>query len=188
MKDFIRIITIAVVIMSCTESGNIGPMGPVGPRGPQGPEGAPGESGYVFEYSNINFTAPDYAVVLPHPEGFEGLASDVAIVYLLWDVLEVDGGTLDVWRPLPQTIITEDGLLLYNFDFTAFDVRLFLEANYPLDLLTAIDTDEWIARVVIVPGEFWGSGRVDFSDYHEVSEALGLPDLDTDLSGAIKRR
>ncbi len=44
--------------------------GPVGPRGAQGPQGIPGESGYAFEYTNVNFTAPGFEVFLPFPPGF----------------------------------------------------------------------------------------------------------------------
>ena len=77
--------------------------------------------------------------------------------------------------------------LQYNFDFTAFDVRLFLEANYSLDFLTAIDTDEWVVRVVVVPGDFWSGGRLDVTNYHEISKVLKLPDLDS-YKKAITRR
>ena len=168
-------LSIFALFSSCVDEGPIGPMGPQGPQGPAGNDGAPGESGYVFEYEDINFTASnDYAVLLEYPNDFEGLDSDVALVYFLWAV--DDSGT-EIWRQLPQTIFTEFGILQYNFDFTKFDVNLFLDADFNLDFLGAGDTDSWVARVVIVPGDFWNSGRIDFSDYHQVKEALGLPDL-----------
>jgi len=168
-----------IAFSSCTvNDGDIGPPGPRGPQGPEGPVGAPGEEGYVFEYEAINFTAPDYEVFLTYPEDFEPLASDVAVAYLLWGVDEDTGE--EIWRQLPQTIITEDGLLQYNFDFTTIDVRLFLDANYSLDILTAIDTDDWVARIVVVPAQYWETGRVDFSDYNEVKKMLGLPDISID--------
>lgn len=157
---------------ACSGSSEPGPPGPAGPQGPVGPKGADGESGYVFEWEGIDFTGPDYEVVLPYPDNFEGLDSDVALVYFLWGV--TDNGT-EIWRQLPQMIVTADGMLGYNFDFTKYDVRLFLQAEFPLDWLTAPDTDDWIARVVVVPGDFWNSGRIDFTDYKEVEKALGLP-------------
>jgi hypothetical protein len=45
-------------------------------------------------------------------------------------------------------------------------------------LLEPIDTDDWIVRLVIVPGNIWG-GRtsIDHTDYNAVKEAYGLPDL-----------
>jgi len=175
-----------LIITSCIETTSIGPQGPQGPVGPVGPTGAPGESGFVFEFTNVNFTAPAYDVILSYPTDFQPLASDVALVYLLWEVQVIDGADVEIWRQLPQTVFTDYGTLLYNFDHTPFDVRLFLDANFPLDFLTAIDTDQWIARVVVVPGNFWNSGRLDFSDYNTVKNALGLPDLPT--HSAIPRR
>jgi hypothetical protein len=168
--------------------GDQGPEGPAGPTGPRGPEGPAGESGYVFEYENVDFTGPDYEVFLNYPNDFEGLASDVALVYFLWGVDNVGGQDLEIWRQLPQTSILPEGTLVYNFDFTLQDVRLFLQADFLLDQLTAIDTDDWIVRIVIVPGSFWASNRVgDYMEYNNLKEALGLPDLPAH-ENVIKRR
>lgn len=164
---------------ACANDGPPGPPGPRGPEGPAGPEGAPGENGYVFEYENINFTEPDYHTFLPYPNNFEMYNSDVVLVYLWYGIEEVDGEEVEIWRQLPHVeFVDPDGILQYHFDFTTKDVRLFLNANFDLALLDASYTDQWIARVVIVPGEFWDSGRIDFSDYYAVKKALGLPELD----------
>jgi hypothetical protein len=90
----------------------------------------------------------------------------------------VDGEDLEVWRQLSQTIIDQRGSLIYNYDFTKNDVRLFLEATFNLDDLEAIDTDNWIARVVVVPGDFWASSRLKgLIEYNELIDALNLPEL-----------
>ena len=187
MKNLILVIGSFILLTSCTDNGNIGPRGPAGLPGPEGAVGAAGESGYVFEYSNINFTAPDYAAILAYPDDFEGLVSDVALAYLLWDVQEIGSELIDVWRPLPQTVFTENGTLQYNFDFTAFDVRLFLDSNFSLDLLTAFDTDEWVVRVVVVPGDFLSGGRLDVSDYYELAETLKLPEIGVHKKAIVRR-
>jgi hypothetical protein len=172
------IIVMLTVASSCT-SDEPGPVGPMGPQGDQGPQGPKGDSGFVFEYENVNFTAPDYEVFLPFPSNFESLSSDVALVYFLWDVVQINGVATEVWRQIPQSILLEPGLLQYNFDFTVADVRLFLDATFDLSLLGAIDTDDWVVRVVIVPGDFWNSSRMAQGElpYEEVKEMLGLPDL-----------
>lgn len=181
---YIAITSISLLFYGCSNEGPVGPTGPEGPRGPEGPQGPAGESGFVFEYENIDFTGPDYEVFLNYPNDFEGLASDVALVYLLWGVDQ----DLEIWRPLPQTTILPEGTLVYNYDFTLQDVRLFLQADFSLDQLTAIDTDDWIARIVIVPGEFWASNRIGGQiDYEVVKEAFGLPDLQTHQN-VIERR
>lgn len=182
------LIAIATFALSCTTE-VIGPVGPQGPQGPQGPEGVPGENAYVFEYSDVDFLAANnFEVYLDYPADFEGLDSDVALVYLLWDVVtDGDGNPLEVWRQVPQSLLTSNGLLMYNFDFSKVDVHLFLAAEFDLNLLEPIDTDDWIVRVVVVPGQFWGGrSNVDHSDYHAVAEAYGLPEFD--IHDAITRR
>jgi hypothetical protein len=180
MKTIINALIIMIVsgLSSCI-SDNVGPTGQTGPQGNDGPKGDKGDSGFVFEYEQLNFTGPDYELFLPFPDDFESLSSDVALVYLLWDVVEVDGVDTEVWRQIPQNILTNEGILQYNFDFTLVDVRLFMEAEFDLALLGAADTDNWVARVVIVPGDFWNSARMMSGEihYNEVKEMLGLPEL-----------
>lgn len=172
------LILFIVSVSSCIVDGPMGPPGPQGPQGPTGPQGAAGENGYVFEYENVNFTSPNYEVFLNYPDGFEGLPSDVALVYFLWDVQTIDGEEVEVWRQIPQILFTDYGTLQYSFDFTLFDVRLFMDGNFSLDLLGASYTDQWIVRVVIVPGDFVNGRSIDYSDYNKVKEALGLPEIE----------
>jgi hypothetical protein len=69
------------------------------------------------------------------------------------------------------------------------DVRLFMDAEFDLDQLGAIDTDDWVVRLVVVPGDFWDSSRITSKEipYDELAESLGLPDL-TIPKTTIKRR
>lgn len=187
MKTIISVLTVLIMagMFSCISD----TVGPQGPTGPQGEQGLQGESGFVFEFEDVDFTGPEYEVYLPYPDDFESLSSDVALTYLLWDVVDVDGVDTEVWRQIPQTILTDDGILQYNFDFTLSDVRLFIEGEFDLDLLGAADTDDWVVRVVIVPGDFWSSSRLAAGDipYEDIKEMLGLPELTTPDT-SIKRR
>jgi hypothetical protein len=178
-KAFLLLSIVSLLFfISCNDTA-VGPSGPVGSQGPtgldglDGLDGLAGETSYIFEYDNINFTAPNYEVFLAYPSEFDGLGSDVALIYLLWGEEEVDGDVLEIWRLLPQTILFTDGTLQYNYDFTKNDARLFLGANFPLDELSAMDTDQWVARVVVIPGEFFNA-RLDFANYREIEKALGL--------------
>ena len=176
-RIFTPAILLIIICLAC-DSNNVGPQGPRGPQGPAGIQGEPGEIGYVFEYENIDFEADNYEFILPLPSDFETFASDVILVYLLWGIETIDGVDFDIWRPLPQTVFVPDqGTLVYNFDFIQNDVRLFLSSDFPLDSLTDTDTDDWIARVVVVPAEFWNSSRINFNKYDEVATAMGLTEM-----------
>jgi len=140
--------------------------------GVPGPPGADGEESYVFEYE-FSFIAPEYSVLLNLPNNFTMLDSDVMLVYLLWEIM--DDGT-EIWRLLPQTLYLTDGIVSYNYDFTKFDASVFMDGTVDLDGLGANFTDNWIARVVVVPGQFTGRSTIDYSDYDAVKELYGLSD------------
>lgn len=163
-----------------------GVEGPPGIPGRDGLDGLDGEEAYVFEYT-ADFRAPDYSALLELPSSFAMQVSDVALVYLLWEVL--DDGT-EIWRPLPMSLFTADGLLQYSFDHSIFDVSVFLDAEFPLNFLGPDLTDNWIVRVVIVPGQFGTNGRwkapVNYEDYHEVKTYYQLPPTTLALPGYTK--
>ena len=169
--------TLATMLFSCDEEFGSGPRGP---QGPEGPEGTKGESAYLFEYSNVSFTAPEFEVYLDYPFDFEGLDGDMHLVYFLWDIQEDENGDpLDIWRLLPQTILTDGGMLQYNYDASRIDTRLFMDAEFDLESLGAIDTDNWVVRIVVIPNTNWNARiAVDFTDYRTTEEAYGLPQLE----------
>ncbi len=174
----ILLISTGSFLQSCLE----GPTGPPGPRGSDGLDGLDGEEAYVFEYE-LDFVGPDYSALLELPSNFEPLPSDMILVYFLWGN---DNGE-DIWRLLPQTLITDSGLLQYNFDFTRYNVVTFLDAEFPLSQLGADYTDNWIARVVVVPGQFGGRVDVDFSDYNDVVDFYGISSEQTKAENYISR-
>lgn len=166
MKRLYILFFIALFGLSSCYHGE-GPRGPRGYDGRDGIDGLNGEESFVFEYE-FSLTAPDYSQLLLLPDDFTMLDSDVMLVYFLWGV--EDG--VEIWRSLPQTLYFTDGMLAYNYDFTKFDARVFLDGTVNLDGLGADLTDNWIARVVVVPAQF--SGRIDYSDYNTVKEYFNL--------------
>lgn len=166
-KLYILLSIVAMVSFGCQEY----VPGPEGRPGYNGLDGINGEESYTFEYE-VSFIAPDYSAVLELPSHFTMLESDVMLVYFLWDIQ--DG--VEIWRALPQTLYFADGVLAYNFDFTKFDASVFLDGTVDFDGLGADYTDNWIARVVVVPAQFVnGRTAIDFSDYDQVKEVLNLP-------------
>jgi len=175
-RQILFTLVLGSLLVSCIEEfGN----GPRGPQGPEGPEGVKGESGYLFEYTNVSFTAPDFEVFLDYPSDFDGLDTDMHLVYFLWDVQEDENGDpLDIWRLLPQTVLTDVGMLQYNYDASRIDTRLFMDAEFDLEALGAIDTDNWVVRVVVIPSTNWNARIVvDFTDYRAIEIAYGLPEI-----------
>ena len=148
----------------------------VGPVGPPGPPGSPGQDGQVivgdvFEV-DINFTAANnYSDEFSlNPPIFE---SDVLFVYIRWETL--NGNT--IWRLLPQTVFFDEGVLVYNFDFSRVDFSIFLETTFDPELLSDSWTRNQKFRIVIVPAEF-GSARIDYNDYDGVMDLLKLSESD----------
>lgn len=179
MKHIIRFclaVFLITTLFSCAEDGIDGAPGPAGK------DGKNAESNYLFEYEKVSFKKEfDYQYTLGFPENFNLINSDKVLVYFQWEYIQDEA--LDIWRPLPQTVFKKDGTLMYNYDFTKNDVRLFLEANFPMDSLTSDDTDNWIVRAVVVPSQFTTreATSVDYSNYNEVIQHYGLENTEPTL-------
>lgn len=148
--------------------------GPVGPQGPIGPQGEDGITivGEAFEVE-VDFTAAnDYKEIYEFdPEIYD---SDVVLIYIQW---EQDNGT-PIWRPLPQTVFFQEGVLMYNYDFTRFDFSVFLDGPLDYSLLGDDWTQNQLFRVVIVPADFSTTARIDYADYDAVTKMLGIEEDD----------
>ncbi len=181
MKNFTSLFFLVILFAAQSCIGPEGPQGPPGPQGVDGLDGLNGEEAYVFEYI-FDFEAPEYSVLLEFSNDFVALDSDVVLVYLLWDT----DGDVEIWRMLPQNSMTDFGFLSYNYDFSKYDARLFLESDFDLNQLGSLYLSNWVARVVVVPGQF--AGRVDYSDYHAVKELFNLPDRELPAGYKITAR
>ena len=143
-----------------------------GCSGPEGPQGATGFSAEaeVFEVT-ASFSASNNfeSLVTLNPAI---LNSDMVLVYRLFDV--VNGA--DVWRSLPQTVYLPQGELDYNFDFTKYDINIFLDSNFDLTTLSASWAQNQVFRVVIIPGYLTNrnSKAIDFNDYNAVVKAFNI--------------
>ncbi|MFT5243304.1 MAG: hypothetical protein ACI8QQ_001234 [Psychroserpens sp.] len=123
-----------------------------GNQGPPGYDGFDGQDGGVFVASAfeivIDFNESEgYEFIEPY--GFDVFPSDVTLVYIEW---ETDNGD-PIWRLLTQTEYFEDGVLVYNFDFTQQDVRFFLDGTVDLNSLDSVWTQNQAFRVVVIPAD-----------------------------------
>ncbi len=155
-------------------------IGCEGPRGLDGIDGADGLIGSVVDVEGTFNVENDYTIAFDFPNTLEVFETDVVLVYLLFNQTEdSNGDPVDIWRLMPQTRILDQGLLQYNFDYTFFDVTMFLEADFDLATLMPGDTDNQVFRIAVLPAEsIAGKSSLDRSNIAEVMSFLEVNDTD----------
>lgn len=144
----------------------------------EGPQGVPGRDGVsveaeVFEVTRTFSNQNNFSSLINLNPAI--LPADKILVYRLSGI---DNGQ-DVWRLMPQYYFFQNGTLDfgYNFDFTRYNILLFMEGN---DLGT-LDS-QWrinqVFRVVIIPGYSSNFKMMSFKDYHQTMEIFGLSETD----------
>jgi hypothetical protein len=165
-------------LASCSERGPIGPEGPRGPQGPPGPEILP----ITFEF-NASMTANNgFEHFQDIPSQIDVFDSDVILVFVLEDYIPEDD--LDVWRKLPVIEFNNRGTLLFDYDFTLIDIRLFLDASYNLGISDGLQ--DVLIRAVHIPSDFLAKARSndtikDIKTYDELEAYLGVSIKKLDL-------
>lgn len=144
-----------------------------GPIGPEGPQGEPGIVivGTTYEVEIDFATANDFSDLFDFPVKLE--ESDALLIYRLSAVSEGK----DVWRQLPQTYFFQEGVLMYNFDYTVDDFSIFLDGAIDFAALPAQWRTDQVFRVIVVPSDFPAS-RIDYSNYDAVTAMLGITESD----------
>jgi hypothetical protein len=152
-----------------------------GPPGRDGLDGQDGESflGSVFEREGDFTSQNDYSIYFEFPGNITVYDTDVVLVYILWEVAEDNSGELlDVWRLLPQTVVLDEGVLQYNYDYTFADVQIFLEGTIDFNTLRASEALDQVFRIVVFPADFIANKGLDVSDYSSMMKSLHFePDM-----------
>ena len=161
MKTLARIFLLfaAVILISCE-----------GEPGPPGQDGLDGLIGSVFEIEGDFTPGNNYTLFYEFPNNFQIDNDDLVLVYILWEV----SNSTDVWRLLPQTVVLEDGILQYNFDYTLGDVQIFLEGTTDFDNLLPAETDDQIFRIAVLPAEFAKNKSIDVTDFNAVAKSINV--------------
>lgn len=176
MKKIFYLLTLfSFSLVSCSDD-----EGPVGPPGPQGP---PGEAllGTVFDVSVDFNAANDYSAVIDYADftDVEVFETDVVLVYLrVGQDGEAGGEPVYLWRLLPQTYYVDGGTMQYNYDYSFFDVNIFLDGDVDLSTLGPAFLEDQVFRVAIVPADFAQSTGVDVTDYNAVMSAMKVDTQD----------
>jgi hypothetical protein len=103
----------------------------------------------VFEVTRSLTSTNNFSNIVAYPHTI--YSSDMVLLYRL---SSVSGGN-DVWKQMPETYYFNNGTLdfAYNFNFTKYDVEIFMEGN-DLASVPADKRINQIFRIVIVPGFF----------------------------------
>ena len=167
IKTFALILASFFIVTSC--------------EGPMGPPGMDGDTllGSVFEIEGDFTAANQYQLYYDFPNNFEIYDTDVVLVYILWDVVTVNGKNVDVWRPLPQTLVFDEGVLQYNFDYTVNDVRVFLETTLPVGSLLPAETQDQVFRIAVLPADF--VSKKTKSELNDLNLLLDSPEIKFNL-------
>jgi hypothetical protein len=165
MKRILSLISVFALLLTACE----------GEPGPPGFDGLDGLDGAIIASSafeiEIDFNAANNFEFI-EPYGFTVLPSDVTLVYILWDT----SNGQDIWRLMPQTVTFSDGSLVYNFDFTQEDVRLFLDGTTDFNALDNVWTQGQIFRVVVIPAD--NIDGIDVSNINAVLNANNIQSID----------
>ncbi|MFP2996694.1 collagen-like protein [Spongiivirga sp. MCCC 1A20706] len=163
MKNVLKtVFALSVILFTSCE----GPEGPPGFDGRDGLDGLDGLDGVNIQGKIVDIEG-DFNAANEFRFRFEfgdldvG-EDDVVLAYILWDEVDLnDGSTADLWRPLPQTRLVDQGIFQYNFEHTFFDIDLFLEGDFDLSTLAPADLEDQVFRIAIVPANLVSSGKID---------------------------
>ncbi len=131
--------------------------------------------GSVFEVEG-DFTARNnFSLGYEFPKNFVVYETDVVLVYILWEQTTDNYGKIhDVWRLLPQTVVLDEGLLQYNFDYTMNDVQIFLDGTVDFNTLLPAESQDQVFRIVVLPADFVIRHSIDITDYSLVMKSLSI--------------
>jgi len=163
MKHILSFITVITLLLTSCQ----------GPQGPPGFNGLDGQDGDIIASSAFEIELDlnennNYEFFEAY--GFEVLPTDVTLVYILWETINGQ----DIWRLMPQTVYFDDGELVYNYDFTQTDVRLFLDGTTDFALLDSAFTLNQVFRVVVVPADNVGKTSINYSNLEAVMTLYGI--------------
>lgn len=179
MKKIFTLLFVSVfALSSCTSDDGL-----EGPPGPQGPQGPPGVDGYgtVVDFVGVDLnesTGYEFYFEFNEPDiDIEVFESDAVLVYLkTGEDGEADGAPVEVFRMLPQTYYIDGEALQYNYDFTFFDVSIFLDGTIDLSTLDDDYTEDLVFRVVVLPAEF--ASTINTSNMDAVLRAMDVQSTD----------
>ena len=149
----------------------------------RGEQGRPGEDGLdgisflgsVYEIEGDFLPENDFRLYFEFPASADVYESDIVLVYILWEQAEGNNNQMmDVWRLLPQTVLLDEGILQYNFDYTFADVQIFLEGTLDFNDLLPAEALDQVFRIVVFPADFVLKNNLNIYDYDMMMKSLRI--------------
>lgn len=142
--------------------------GPMGPPGRDGQDGMDAEIGTVVEVYGDFTPQNDYTLYYEFDDyDIKVYDGDAVLVYILWQY--TDG--VDIWRLLPQTVVLEEGVVQYNYDFTTANVQIYLTGT--VDGFFPAETDDQVFRIAVLPAALLAENKsIDVTDFSMVMKSL----------------
>jgi len=128
-------------------------------------------AGQSFERT-ANLVAPNFEATFEIPLNIELIESDMVLVYHL---VGIDNDGIDIWRLMPDTVYTNDGLeFQYNFEHNFDFVTVFIEgpSTFNFNSLLPSDTLDQTFRIVILPVDFINSNQIDINNFNNVVQYI----------------
>lgn len=177
------LLAFTLLAVSCGKDGDPGPEGPAGPSGPAGPQGPPGTSTVIYsDWLDVPFEA----------DTFHNASQEVDTIgfYAVIDAAGIDAdmlatGEIKVYVNLNTPDDPVIAPLPYYSPYTMFSINpVFYTGS--IELYANIDASTLIGdggvkyqqyRYVLIPGGTEArKAKVDWNNYKEVQQYLGLKD------------
>jgi hypothetical protein len=180
----VLVLSAALLVTAC-KKGDTGPQGEKGDKGDTGATGAngaagkPGSANVIYSaWQDVTFSAVDtgvYAATITAPKIVDSIIQK-GDVKVYWNINSVSNPTIVA---LPYT----DAGLIYGVpDLHIMSLvkvgSIYLYATYNVSSFTSTTTNEkaWQYRYVIIPGGVNARSAVNWNDYTQVKNYLGLKD------------
>jgi hypothetical protein len=165
------IVSASAVLIACQKEGPAGPAGPSGSTGPAGPQGPVGSANVIYSrWTNGSAWAIDGATSLNYFDMNTALLTQGILsagsVQVYWAVL---GDTVNNVRHLPFFETIGPTVYFHNLKNSVGKIRI------ETSNLSMASTNRY--RFILIPGSILGGrSSINFSNYHETIQSLGVPE------------
>ena len=178
------LLAMAFSFVSCSKEGPAGAQGPAGSAGPAGPAGSAGATGPAGATGTANVMYSDWldvtykAVVSPNGTATPDTSYTANIAATKLDLAMLTTGEIKVYWNLGSAAAPDILPLPYGYDILAFYQlqNIELDASFNASSGTVSGVKKGQYRYILIPGGAHARSAINWNDYKQVKEYLGLKD------------